>query len=62
MYLVMLASRQVVMTLQFHGSRDRITDLDASLLNEQLLLDNFLEINTKLSTRWKEYVEKKIKP
>ena len=41
-------------------SRDRITDLDASLLNEQLLLDNILEINTKLSTRWKEYVEKKL--
>ena len=40
--------------------RDRITDLDASLLNEQLLLDNILEINTKLSTRWKEYVEKKL--
>ena len=40
--------------------RDRITDLDPSLLNEQLLLDNILEINTKLSTRWKEYVEKKL--
>ena len=39
--------------------RDRITDLDASLLNEQLSLDNILEINTKLSGRWKEYVEKK---
>ena len=39
---------------------DRITDLDASLLNEQLSLDNILEINTKLSRRWKEYVEKKL--
>ena len=39
---------------------DRITDVDASLLNEQLSLDNILEIDTKLSRRWKEYVEKKL--
>ena len=40
--------------------RDRITDLDASLLNEQLSLDNILEINTTLSRRWKEYVVEKL--
>ena len=39
---------------------DRITDLNASLLNEQLMLDNILEINTILSRRWKEYVVEKL--
>ena len=41
-------------------SRDRIPNFDANLLNEQLLIENILDINTKLSTRWKEYVEKKL--
>ena len=39
---------------------DRIADLNAKLLNEQLLLDNILEINTTLSRRWKEYVVEKL--
>ena len=40
--------------------KDRITDLNASLLNEQLSLDKILEINTTLSRRWKEYVVEKL--
>ena len=42
-------------------SRDKIPDFDPNLLNEELLIVNILEINTKLSTRWKVYVEKKLK-
>ena len=37
-----------------------IPDFDPNLLTDQLLQDDILEINTKLSTRWKEYVEKKL--
>ena len=39
-------------------SGDRIPNFDANLLKEQLLIDNILEINTKLSTLWKVHVEK----